>query len=584
MHTFKPQVVTEYLKGGISMRQLAKKYGIHFSTVYRWMNHYRCGRFQLEIEKINQEIKVVWLKESEPSLSLLDAWRRLKSVGNSIPIKRIWSIWRKYGYLGFDKDYISNVFIKYVVMPKRYSRSLKILTAQKNQLSKEELKNIIKFFPLVTEPEILFHLDDTQLAPTHRLCKLLFSPNRLPLKTFVRKANRLRKLLLKSNFQYSFLRANYVYIFGLDWLGDYEKAYKAILETEERYSGITDLGLKFSFYLCKARSCMALLKFKDAMASFRTCQDLLRQRKRLVTALTVDLAVFATKFGYYRIAEKYLKLSEQDSRISQLRSYHMARCALEIAQRNYTQAIRSLRATKDIWGYRSRYYYIMALRSLSFGRPAESIERALLALDLTEKEGILGTLGNVITLIAGVKIVTGNIGEGMSLLNNYLPLFRRKGLKLTALVCNLLLTRDQSVIPKSAPPIFRLLEILLKGEKRKSYRHYLRAYHFAQTELMAGLFLNYLLYFPDYLKFLYEKRLQLLLPRNFIQLPIFKEHPPTYELRFLGPVSLKKGAGSFKRLRIRPKELSFLTFLFAQKTMTVRISQTLRLFWPHRSE
>jgi transposase-like protein len=48
----KKEVVEEYLRGGVSLRGLSRRYGIKYQTLHRWVKAYQSGR---EVEKTRPE-------------------------------------------------------------------------------------------------------------------------------------------------------------------------------------------------------------------------------------------------------------------------------------------------------------------------------------------------------------------------------------------------------------------------------------------------------------------------------------------------------------------------------------------------
>ncbi len=101
------ECVEYYLKNKKPLRTTAKKLGISWITLWRWVRWYKKGgtknlnreekfkpwnKLDSEIEK-----KVAILKENNPSLTISTAQKILLRTKINISSKGIWSIWKRYG-------------------------------------------------------------------------------------------------------------------------------------------------------------------------------------------------------------------------------------------------------------------------------------------------------------------------------------------------------------------------------------------------------------------------------------------------------------------------------------------------------
>ena len=71
----KAEVVAEYLRGGVTLRELERRHGVSFSTIHRWVKEYERG------EGPNQEVEAgqeVWRALVEKDASLSTDLRRLR--------------------------------------------------------------------------------------------------------------------------------------------------------------------------------------------------------------------------------------------------------------------------------------------------------------------------------------------------------------------------------------------------------------------------------------------------------------------------------------------------------------------------
>ena len=73
----KIEVVTEYLKGGVTLRELERRSGVRSSTIHRWVKDY--------------EARKVWAKEADEEAKGKKAWRSLvlKDTELSADVRRL---------------------------------------------------------------------------------------------------------------------------------------------------------------------------------------------------------------------------------------------------------------------------------------------------------------------------------------------------------------------------------------------------------------------------------------------------------------------------------------------------------------
>ncbi|MEO0130021.1 MAG: hypothetical protein ABIL02_07265, partial [candidate division WOR-3 bacterium] len=321
MHTrydslFKYQCIQEYSSGKWSLRKLAQEKSIHFTTLQRWLKEYKGGDKRLIHEKVLECNKIPYrivkalikIKEANPNLTIREAQHILKDKGITLSVKKIWTIWRDWGYTGFHKKYISNMYIKSVYISEHSKMLTESLRKNKDQIPHNRLRKILQGLPVIGDEDFILQLNPKVLPLHHRLAQLYLSFGKKPLKELLPLTRELKNKLYKKNFIYSFLRANFAEIFLLDWMDCYEEEYQEIKNTERFYLNLHDPGLGFAFFMCKARCCLTLLKFDEAKRAIIICKNILKNLSNKPLALLSDMATFATVNGYITDAENWLNI------------------------------------------------------------------------------------------------------------------------------------------------------------------------------------------------------------------------------------------------------------------------------------
>lgn len=83
--SIREDIVAEYLAGGVTFRELEKKYGHNFAIIGRWVRKYKLAPQVLGlVEKIKKEQEVVEIKELAEDVRLLQDQLRMANLKNQL--------------------------------------------------------------------------------------------------------------------------------------------------------------------------------------------------------------------------------------------------------------------------------------------------------------------------------------------------------------------------------------------------------------------------------------------------------------------------------------------------------------------
>ncbi len=592
MHTYfeyRKVVVKEYLFEKDSLRALAQKHNIHFTTLYRWVRLFKkYGEKGLMFEfKRNNSKKekdlhiqeaVVDIKEKEPSITLKKAQKILQGKGIEISIKGIWSIWRRYGYCGFVKERISNDYTKSIFYSKKDLKKMGMI--KRNLETEKEITKEISELPFIPDMNLTQFIPSRKLSLRTQLMKLYNSFGKIPINEFLKIARRLKKRFSSLGWEYSFLRAHYAELFALDWLGRHAQEYKEFKRYESKYPKLNDLGLKFSFYMLKCHSCMCLLKIKEGMKTFNICRRLILHRKEPPLALLSDMATFCSRFGLFGELEKWLQRMTSE-KVKELGSYWMTLLGAQIANGEYEEAHNSLKFTSHIWGYQARGYYLEALAALANGNPQEALEYGTKFLNEAKKEGIIAHLERAIMVQSLARCALGQYEEGKKIVKPYLGIFKKSGNIFNYEIWRTLLTQKISKKEAKYLPCFRLLSFLSSLQRKGGARKVKKLLHFVQKERAKGIFSRYILFYPDILSKLLRERSPLL-PSGFYNLSIINKAIPLFEIEFLGNYRIRCNGELINNTHFFPKEIGILLAIAIKKEYELTVENICQNFWPDK--
>src|SRR4030042_3106464 len=121
--SIRQEVVESYFNNNGSLRKTAREYGLHYQTVYKWVKLSRkkgiaglLSTYQNPWNRIDRilEEHIVLIKEKYPGIILKMARQILAQDNIEISLKGIMSVWKRYGYAGYNKKNYCNELIEYV--------------------------------------------------------------------------------------------------------------------------------------------------------------------------------------------------------------------------------------------------------------------------------------------------------------------------------------------------------------------------------------------------------------------------------------------------------------------------------------
>jgi hypothetical protein len=160
--------------------------------------------------------------------------------------------------------------------------------------------------------------------------------------------------------------------------------------------------------------------------------------------------------------------------------------------------------------------------------------------------------------LAGVAQALGQTRETRTYLRKYLPLIQKNRMFRETLLLKCFIDPDHSLpveLTRTAP--FKLLTMLQRAHRSEKVTDYRRAFNFADSCGLSGLYHRWIVFFPNSVKHLLKIGKKTALPHSLLNYPVFNQEIPVYRLKILGDLIVIKNEKRLKT-RLSPKEQSLL--------------------------
>ena len=612
-----------YLNGGQSIRAMAKELGIHYITLWRWVEQYRVdgeegikrkGYYRRPWNRSSKEIeeKVVFLKENNPSCTVRAAKEILKKDGIKMSIKGIWSIWKRYGLAGFVKEKLSNDFRNYISVPPETEKCIRRARELVEKGNLKEASEILNQLPSCAKGDILEKIPDRFLNTKRKFEKLSCLFGKIPYSLYRRKARKLRETFVKKGYFYSAIRAGLEEAIVQGWLGKPVEQLGLIQELKKCLTvkkRRLDFPLWFPLNILEGIAYARLLETRKAILSLRKCQRFKRNLSSV--SFLDDIAVLYSHLGYYRemgdLIEMVLPIADVAKKETLMRS-------LAYVKSNEADYKSSIRILKNINSDDVAFTLLIKAHCyLGMGRIEQAKELAERGLLKARKMGIKSYVSLLSLVLSEVNSAIREKRKARLFVLRYIDLLKKSGMNEAVALREAILNR--SAIPEGAEKnrTIRLALLLRNAAYSNKISDYRKAYQFANRYNLLGFFHRLVLLIPDPVLMMLEKGKDTGLPRAILNLPVFRKEIPVYSVKFLGHLIVYKNQKylrdhpvrkktqvvssnkfSFERsislasrvrrkfsngVKLSTKEISFLIYLALSKNKSIFLDRIYKNFW-----
>jgi len=565
------RALKEYLKSG-SIEKVAFSYNVHPITLRRWVKRYQKGgeedlkrkrtytrhpkRFTPSIEK-----KIVLLKENKPSLTTVEAQNMLANDGVKASIRGIWGVWKRYNLVGFYR-HISNPTAK-VKMSTEVEDCLKKAEQALNNGEVKKAARILNALPSCRGKAILAKIPDRLLSLSRQVDKLPLIFGREPLEETVRKARALRHRAEKRRLLYTSVRAGIAELFGALWRVKPDEQLLLIHKLQNRVKrknkgrSSTDPVMYFNLLFIKAMVFADIGKTKEAISCIRECEIICR-RHSLYSNFHHKIASLYSIIGFRKKSRAWLKKGLVCSQKSNKGIFYEYLASNFTGAGQYKLAKRTLKKVPiEEPPYRSLAAIIQAQCALGRAEIQDATAFANKALFESKKERIHVYFSEASLILACCSCALGEVAKAEALLKRVVVVLEKFRMKRSLTLIQILLGRN--VFPRT--PVlnhsFKLTLCLSQASKSLKIKDYRKAFNYATSQQLMGLFHRLVLFFPEPVNKLIAKGKPTGLPKTILKLPVFNKETPVFNVRFFGNLVVYKNQ-KYLKTHLSPKEKAFL--------------------------
>ncbi|OGC42783.1 hypothetical protein A2Y85_07095 [candidate division WOR-3 bacterium RBG_13_43_14] len=597
--SIRQEVVESYFNNNGSLRKTAREYGLHYQTVYKWVKLSRkkgiaglLSTYQNPWNRIDRilEEHIVLIKEKYPGIILKMARQILAQDNIEISLKGIMSVWKRYGYAGYNKKNYCNEFIEYVNWSQEAKNSYR---QAKNLFAAGNIKEsaaILNTIPVLPKNSLITEIPDNMLSLRRRIEKasVLFGVMSLP--DYLALVQALYRECVKQHLHHSALRIGLLEIATLAWSGKINEQLIRIAELKKffhLYPGMRPerrTGLLFEPYFTlligEAMAYAHNLEIRKGNKIANQCARLLKTHDNISPGFMTDLGILYSNLEEYAKAEFWFNRASQELNEDKRKNVNLYRAyQIGFAKCDLVKGYALLRKSTAIdWVHNLWRMRLRSLFALVQGNPSKSISLATECLTLSKKSELRRDIFNTFLTIACAYSSLGEKKKARLMLGRLLPhLTKTKLIKQISLTK--LLLRDNLEISKEmrSIPSIRLLQ-LIKEHK------YLKSLHYARKRGILGYFYRFVLFFPGIVHTAIEHGESLSIPKSILRLPVFNSSLVVCDVKFLGNTIFHRNR-KYVKLEFSPKETAFLIHLAlksGEPAKRIGLHEVYDNFWPGR--
>ncbi|RKX69934.1 hypothetical protein DRP53_06645 [candidate division WOR-3 bacterium] len=504
------------------------------------------------IKRLDREIErmVVNMKERNPTLTIDQAQKTLLSKGIRISTGGVWNIWKRYNLTGMRGK-------RKGPFSKERESMLRVATERWKAGDIRGAARILNSSPQCWDNELVEEIPDHLLSLPLRVEKLIRSFWKLGYSELCRKARDIRLEAETLGLFYYALCAGAIEILALDWCGAHEEQLalaRRLSKLLGRVKGRNsfDPARRFEISIGEAQALAKLGRVSEAIRCIKRCENFCRHPAS--PDFLGMVAAFYSSIGYHRKARRWI---EKNIKLSKDNWYAYEMLAANRAMAGeYDSALKTLRA---IPGGKSTVLSLV-VKSLCFlgkAKISEALNYAARSISQAERRSIPVHLWSATLTSASCMAFLGKKDEAMRLLMDSSSRFKKFKIKRVSILIDILLNDDY--FPKEAllMPDLNLALLLRRASSSLKLSDYRKAFRFAESNRLMGLFHRLIPLFPEPVICLLEKGKRTGLPRAILKLPIFNREVLVYNIRFLGgPIIYRNG--KYLRIRLAPKDAAFV--------------------------
>jgi len=591
----KLQSVISYLETGKSLRKIARSWGISYMTLWRWVKKYKEGGEEALRAKNNVyrrswkrlskdvEMKIMFLKERNPALSINNARHLINQTGIKVSNKGIWKIWQRYGLLKKPLQDPLSPFGISTPESEEDIRKAKMFVCNGNFKAAAKVLNAI---PCLPEYPVIKEIPEELLSSRRKLDRLYLEFWEMPFPEFFKKARRVRKTLEKKGYMYTSIIANFCELLVLDWMHKTQKQKLVLCLIAKKMCKVKDNALWFLFYFQQATFYYRLNKTTTALDYVKKCRKLIYRLPYPYYYATFGALLSTT--GNLKESFRYFKMAcETEKDVIAFERYAISTALFGYGMNgNYVDGdnlLNKIHTIKNATGYGASYNLARAFISFGQGKLTDASKFFLESLIKASKTQLFNHLYATSLGLALVAMATNNKSEAKIHLQKYLPLMKKHNLILETFMLKLNLGLVET-LPEEfiQEPTLRLLNIILLANRTLKIGDYRKAFNYARKNGILGIFHRMIVSFPEPVLQLLRKGKSTGLPRAILTFPIFNQNMPVYHIKFLGDFTVSRNQ-QYLRTNLTPKEKSFLIHLALRAGATgklVLLKDLYQNFWP----
>ncbi|MEO0106445.1 MAG: hypothetical protein ABIL46_03860, partial [candidate division WOR-3 bacterium] len=589
--------VQYYLKNKTTLKEAALLFKIHYITLFKYVRLYRkYGEKGLTLNyrrpwnRANKELeeKIVLLKERSPALTIKDAQKILQKEGIKISFKGIWGIWKRYGYAGYDRRKMSIKFTDYCRWTKEAQAKFEVAQKIYAQGNIEQSAAIINSIPILPDNNLIQNIPDSLLTIKRKVEKVAMLYEQMPAPSYLYKLKETCEECVKQGLYFSALRLWIIQLYNLSWLGQFKEQIeliskiKKIISNDGKGASVSLFPLRYPLLISEGFVYTKLFKINKAYEIIKSCRRLLLRRSYPIPYFMQSLGILYTHVDDYKNAEywytktlaEYEKWNQDCSEISNSLS------TVYILKGNYQKALSFLKKRKTAgWNGEVKYLLTQGLKSLTEGSPHQAMQFVAKAIGLLKKDGIYWGMYSSNFIMASALYSLGESTRAIRKLQETLKFITNKYAK-ESLILKLLIAHicDKSLLPKSvfySLPRIKVVNLLCQGK-------YFKALKYAEKKGIMSDIHRCVVFFPEMMTRVLERRVSAGLPRKMFQLPIFNYKSLVYNVKFLGDLVVYKNQ-KYLGCKLGPKDSAFLTYLCFnafEPGKSINLEEIYANFWP----
>ncbi len=565
----KLRAVEAYLHTGQSLRKIADAMGFSYKTIWFWVKQYKEGgednlrKRIVHKKRVSKaiELKVMYLKEQNPSLSIRRAKILLKEQGITLSNKGIWQIWKRYG---IGKRSIHEPFNPFGIATPESNNGIIRAKAFIRKGNLKAAARVLNSLPCLPEDPIIKEIPEKFLSPRRRLERLGLEFGAILTPELIRKIRRVGKMLESRGYIYSSIIANFWELLALDRMVKPKEKIRVLNLLAKKLYHVKDSTLWFMFYREQATTYVNLLHINKALHFIKKCRRLVyvlpfSYYQEGFGSLITFLGKYKEAHNFYKMALAHTKDKIAIGRLS-LRLTHIGYSVAGEYRAAKKMLIKS-EIIKDVPGLSAAYSLNKAYIYFGQGNLAEASQCFLESLEKASRNDFSNLIYATSVGLAAVAMALNKKKEATLYLKKYLQLLKKYGSLRDILILKQLLY-SQEIISKELlqMPYLRLLNLLVQAQRTMKISYYRKAFNFARNQRLLGLLHRWIVFFPAPVVHLLEKGKQTGLPRALLKFPIFNQNIPVYHVKFLGDFIIRKNQ-HYMRTQLSPQEKAFFIHL-----------------------